>query len=95
MNFWNVALFESTFVVLLLFGLGLVKLPKSFRRKKLVQGFPWGYYEGKLPNPEGDFFEEQNTDFLHNTGARFEGVPGLGILGEYSAHGFGEGMSDW
>jgi len=96
MNFWNIALFETVFVLILIFGLRLVKLPGCFKRKKkLIPGSPWGYYKDCMPNPEGDFFAENNTNFLHNTGAKFEGVPGLGILGEYSAHGFGEGMSDW
>jgi hypothetical protein len=95
MNFWNIALFESSFVLTLIFGLGFVKVPKFLRRKKLIRGYPWGHYEGCTPKEGGEFFAEDNTNFLHNTGTRFEGVPGLGILGEYAAHGFGEGLSDW
>jgi len=48
-----------------------------------------------VPNPDGDFYAEENTNFLHNTGTKFEGVPGLGVLGEMQIHGFGEGYSDW
>ena len=95
MNFWNIALFEALFVLVLVLALGLIKTPLRLRRKKLVQGSPWGYYEGQIPRPDGEYFPEDNQSFLYNTGTKFEGVPGLGILGEFAAHGFGAGMSDW
>lgn len=95
MDFWNIALLDSLFVTTISLGLGLVKLPKRLTRKRLIKGFPWGYYKQNVPNPDGDFYAEENTNFLHNTGTKFEGVPGLGVLGEMQIHGFGEGYSDW
>jgi hypothetical protein len=95
MNFWNLALFELAFVLLVIFSLGLIRIPAVLRRKRLIRGFPWGYYRNNLPHPDGQFFAEDSTDFLHNTGAKFEGVPGLGLTGQFQAHGFGQGMSDW
>ena len=95
MDCWNIALFETLFVAVTLVSLGLVKLPKRLSRKTLIKGSPWGYYEDQLPNFERDFYTNENTDFLHNTGTKFEGVPGLGILGELQIHGFFEGYSEW
>ncbi|MBP6746011.1 MAG: hypothetical protein WC028_15325 [Candidatus Obscuribacterales bacterium] len=95
MDFWNIALFETLSVTAIIFVLGLVKLPKRLRRKTLIKGSPWGYYEANMPNLERDFYTGENTNFLHNTGTKFEGVPGLGILGELQIHGFFEGYSEW
>lgn len=94
MDFWSIALFETLLIATVSIALGLVKLPKEWTRKKLTRGSPWGYYKDNVPKPDGDFYDE-NTDFLHNTGTKYVGTPGLGIYGELQAHGFGEGWSDW
>lgn len=95
LNFLNIGLTEYAFVAAMVLFLRYVKMPATMRKRTLIKGFPWGYYEGSTPTPEGEFYAENNDSFLHNTGTRFEGLPGMGLLGEYNAHGFAQGYNDW
>lgn len=93
----NILLTELAFVMLVLFSLGLIKLPKIVLHRKLSRFFPWGYYPDQVPKKDPGFCPEGTEDFLHNQGTDFAGMNGIGDYGEFS--GFGElgefGQSFW
>ncbi len=93
----NILLTELAFVMLVLLGLGLVKLPRMLLRRRLSRFFPWGYYPDQVPKKDPGFCAENTHDFLHNQGAEFAGIDSVGDYGEFS--GFGElgefGQSFW
>lgn len=84
----RILLFEISFVGLVMMGLGFIKLPRFMMRRQLVKGFPWGYYQDQLPKRDGGYYQENDTDFMHDTGTEFGGLEGFGDYGEFS--GFGE-----
>lgn len=88
MNWVNILLAQTVFVFFALFGLGILKLPQFLRRKRLVKGFPWGYYNDKIPKNDPGFISDGNDDFLHNVSTSFDGMPGFGEYGQFT--GFGE-----
>lgn len=88
MQWDNILLTELLFVGSVIIGLGFLKLPDFLRRRQLVKGFPWGYYPDSVPRLDPGFYEENNMDFLHDTGTEFAGVEGFGDYGEFT--GFGE-----
>lgn len=84
----NILLVEFIIVSSIILGLGLVKLPRIFMRKKLVAGFPWGFYPDRVPKADPGFYAEDNESFLYDVGTEFAGMEGFGDYGEFS--GFGE-----
>ncbi|MBS2006300.1 MAG: hypothetical protein JST01_04630 [Cyanobacteria bacterium SZAS TMP-1] len=88
MNFWNISLFEFCFVALVMVSLGYVAMPRFLMRRRLVKGFPWGYYADQVPQGDPNMFPGNDKDFLHDTGTGFGGLDGFGDYGEFS--GFGQ-----
>jgi len=88
LNFWNVSLFEFCFVFFVMVALGFVKKPRFLMRRRLVKGFPWGYYADQVPQGDPNMFPGNDSDFLHDTGTEFGGLDGFGDYGEFS--GFGQ-----
>jgi hypothetical protein len=88
MNFWKIALFEFLFVAWVMMSLGYIKKPRFMMKRRLVKGFPWGYYADQVPQGDPNLFPGNNRDFLHDTGTSFGGLEGFGEYGEFS--GFGE-----
>ncbi|MBN8659648.1 MAG: hypothetical protein LCH63_00655 [Candidatus Melainabacteria bacterium] len=88
MNFWNIALTEFAFVVVVILGLGFVAKPRFMMRRNLMNGFPWGYYADQVPQGDPALFPGNDKDFLHDTGTAFGGLEGFGEYGEFS--GFGQ-----
>lgn len=88
MQWPNILIAEYVAIVAIVFALGFAKLPKLFRRKRLLKGFPWGYYRDMVPKTDPGFYSENNEDFLHDVGTEFAGLEGFGDYGEFS--GFGE-----
>ena len=84
----NILVTEFIAVALLIFGLGLAKLPRFLMRKRLQTGFPWGYYADRVPKADPGFYAEDNESFLYDVGTEFAGMEGFGDFGEFS--GFGE-----
>jgi hypothetical protein len=87
-NFWNIAFFELACVVGVMAMLGFIKKPRFLMRRRLVKGFPWGYYADQVPQGDPNLFPGSDTDFLHDTGTGFGGLDGFGDYGEFS--GFGQ-----
>ena len=89
-NWPNVIFAETTFVTVVVFALGKFKLPwRWFRKRRLVTGFPWGYYPDKIPTDNYILIDQQGSNFLHNVGTEFGcGLVGFGEFGEFT--GFGE-----
>jgi hypothetical protein len=87
-NWWRIAILEFSFVFLVIMGLGFIKMPRFLMRKRLAKGFPWGYYADQVPKSDPGYFDENDHDFLHDTGTGFGGLEGFGDFGEFS--GFGE-----
>jgi len=81
-------LLEIITVVLVLAGVGILKIPRFLRRRKLAYGYPWGYYADQIPKKDPGIYDEHGLDFLHDTGTGFAGLEGFGEYGEFS--GFGE-----
>lgn len=88
MNFWKIALFEFLFVAWVMFSLGYIKKPRFMMKRRLVKGFPWGYYSDQVPQGDPNLFPGNNQDFLHDTGTQFGGLEGFGDYGEFN--GFGQ-----
>jgi hypothetical protein len=88
MQWGNFLLAEFTFIILVIFTLGFIKLPRFLRRRKLARGFPWGYYSDSIPNTDPGFLSPEGKNFLYDTGAEFGGMEGFGEYGDFS--GFGE-----
>lgn len=89
MQWANILLFELLFIATVVMGLGFIKAPRIFLRRRLSRHFPWGYYADQLPNPDSPYWgDRDNKDFLHDTGTEFGGMEGFGDYGEFS--GFGE-----
>jgi hypothetical protein len=89
MQWNNILIAELIFVGLLLLGLGLVKLPRIFMRRKLQSGSPWGYYADRVPKADPGYCAgntQQNP--YYNTSAGFNGIEAFGEQGQFS--GFGE-----
>jgi hypothetical protein len=85
---WDrIFLAEFAFIVLVMMGLGFIKLPKWMRKRSLAKGSPWGYYPDQIARQDL-YFNENDKDFLHDTGTGFGGLEGFGEYGEFS--GFGE-----
>ena len=84
----NILIAEIVVVVVALFVLGLVKLPRFFRRRKLAKGSPWGYYADQVPRSTPGHFSRDNENLLHDAGVGFTGIPGYGDYGQFT--GFGE-----
>ena len=84
----NILITEFLIVAGLIFGLGLMKLPRFMTQRKLQKGFPWGYYPDSVPKTDPGFYAEDNENFLHDVGTEFAGMEGFGDYGEFS--GFGE-----
>ncbi len=88
MNFWNICLFEGIFVVVVMMGLGFITVPRFLMRRRLMRGFPWGYYADQVPQGDPSLFPGNDKDFLHDTGTEFGGLDSFGDYGEFS--GFGQ-----
>jgi len=88
MNFWNISFFEFGFVAVVMLSLGYVAMPRFLMRRRLVKGFPWGYYADQVPMGDPNQFPGNDKDFLHDTGTGFGGLDGFGDYGEFS--GFGQ-----
>ena len=88
MNFSGVLIVEIFFVVMTMVGLGFVAVPRFFMRRRLVKGFPWGYYTDQVPQGDPGLYPGDDKDFLHDTGTGFGGLEGFGEYGEFS--GFGQ-----
>jgi hypothetical protein len=88
MNFNGVIILEFLFVTATLFSIGIIGVPRFLLRKKLVKGFPWGYYKDQVPQGDPALFPGNKNDFLHDTGTAFGGLEGFGEYGEFS--GFGQ-----
>jgi hypothetical protein len=88
LNFGRILIAEVLFVFLVIMGLGFIKVPRWMLRKRLAKGFPWGYYQDQVPKTDPGYFDENDQDFLHDTGTGFGGLEGFGDYGEFS--GFGE-----
>lgn len=87
MRWDNILIAEVGFVAVTLYSLGIVKAPRWMMRRRLAKGSPWGYYADQLPR-DGRYYDENDHDFMHDTGTGFGGLDGLGEYGEFS--GFGE-----
>ena len=88
MQFWNIAIFEFFFVLFVMIGLGFITVPRFLMRRRLMKGFPWGYYADQVPQGDPSLFPGNDKDFLHDTGTAFGGLEGFGEYGEFS--GFGQ-----
>lgn len=88
MQWNNILLTEFIATLLVIMGLGFLKLPKFLRKRKLRKGFPWGYYPDMVPKTDPGFYAEDNESFLYDVGTEFAGMEGFGDFGEFS--GFGE-----
>ena len=84
----NIMIAEFGFVGTVMFALGFIKAPRFLMRRRLAKGFPWGYYADQVPKADPGYVQENNQDFLHDTGTGFGGLDSLGDYGEFS--GFGE-----
>jgi len=84
----NILMAELLFTGGVIYAFGFVKAPQFFRRKRLVKGFPWGYYTDQVPKSDPGYYSDNVRDFLHDTGTGFGGMEGFGEYGEFS--GFGE-----
>src|SRR3990167_795331 len=101
-HWWRVFAFELLIIFLIIAALGYVKLPKFLRRRRMIRGFPWGYYIDKVPKSDPGFCNDKSSDFLHNVGTGFGGPQGFGEFGEFTGFGemgeygalFGDGGSD-
>ncbi len=83
---------EVVFITLLVLGLGLVKKPAFLRRKKLKQGYPWGYYQDQIPNTDDPGYFSDSENFMHDVQTEFGGqdffgdegpMTGFGQMGEF------------
>ncbi|HEY9719529.1 MAG TPA: hypothetical protein V6C69_18770 [Trichormus sp.] len=97
LNWTRILLTELFFVTAVLAGLGYIKAPRWMMRRKLAKGFPWGYYADQIPKKDPGFTgNDDDEDFLHDTGTEFGGLEGFGDYGEFSGFGelgeFGEGF---
>jgi hypothetical protein len=88
MYFWDICFYEAIFVGIVMLGLGFLKAPRFLMKRKLVKGFPWGYYADQVPQGDPNLFPGNSRDFLHDTGTSFGGPEGFGDFGEFS--GFGQ-----
>ena len=88
LNFWNVAMFELFFVVFTMVVLGFIRKPRFLMKRRLIKGFPWGYYADQVPQGDPNMWQGSDQDFLHDTGTGFGGLDGFGDYGEFS--GFGQ-----
>lgn len=59
MYFWDICFIEAIFVGIVMFGLGFLKAPRFLMKRKLVKGFPWGYYADQVP--QGDPISSRAT----------------------------------
>jgi len=74
-------------IVGVMFGLGLVKMPRFLMRRKLARSFPWGYYADQVPK-EFQGYSDETLDFLHDTATEFGGgLDGFGDAGEFTGWG--------
>ncbi len=87
-DFWKICVLEFLFVTTVMLGLGYVKQPRFLMKRRLVKGFPWGYYADQVPQGDPSMFPGNDKDFLHDTGTSFSGLEGFGDYGEFS--GFGQ-----
>jgi hypothetical protein len=88
-NWPHVLFFELAFITIVMMSLGYIKAPRWMMRRQLAKGFPWGYYADRVPKKDPGFTgNEDDDDFLHDTGTEFGGLEGFGDYGEFS--GFGE-----
>lgn len=85
---WNIFIAEALFVLFVVTGLGYVAIPRFLMRRRLMKGFPWGYYPDQVPQGDPNLFPGNDKDFLHNTDTAFGGLEGFGEYGEFS--GFGQ-----
>jgi hypothetical protein len=88
MQWNNIFVAELIFVGILLVVLGLVKLPRFFRRKKLQAGSPWGYYSDAIPKADPGYCAPDNKNYLYNTACGFGPAEGGSEQGQFA--GFGE-----
>ena len=88
MQWGNILITEFLFVASVMVGLGFLKLPAYFRRRRLARGFPWGYYTDMVPKEDPGYFNANDRDFMHDLGESFGGMEGFGDYGEFT--GFGE-----
>jgi hypothetical protein len=85
---WSkILLTELVCIFLVMFGLGIFRIPRFLTRRKLSSRFPWGYYPDQVPQEDPGYGTEKK-DFLHDTGTEFGGLDVYGEYGEFS--GFGE-----
>ncbi|HEY9776754.1 MAG TPA: hypothetical protein V6C81_23525 [Planktothrix sp.] len=89
LNWPHILFCELIFITIVMMGLGYIKAPHWMYRRQLAKGFPWGYYTDRIPKKDPGFTGDDNdSDFLHDTGTEFGGLEGFGDYGEFS--GFGE-----
>ncbi|HEY9786089.1 MAG TPA: hypothetical protein V6D17_11845 [Candidatus Obscuribacterales bacterium] len=89
MQWGKILITELIFTIVVLMGLGFIRLPRFLMRRRLSRRFPWGYYPDQVPQGDPYMFRDRDTnDFLHDTGTEFGGLDGFGDYGEFS--GFGE-----
>lgn len=88
MNWGNVLIAEFLGVLAILFGTGIIKMPRFLLRKRLSRSFPWGYYADQVPENAPGYIQRESQDFMHDIATEFGGLEGFGDFGEFS--GFGE-----
>jgi hypothetical protein len=64
-------------------GLGFLSTSVLMKRK-LVKGFPWGYYADQVPQGDPQSLPGQQSRLLHDTGTSFGGLESFGDYGEFS-----------
>jgi hypothetical protein len=88
MQWGNILLAEIIFTGLVLVVFGFVKLPAFLHHRRLIKGFPWGYYTNAIPRVDPGYAAEHDLDFLHDVTTEFAGMDNLSESGQFS--GFGE-----
>jgi hypothetical protein len=84
---WSkIIIFEVSYILVLMMGLGFLKLPRFMTRRKLSNKFPWGYYADQVPKEDPGFSKEYK-DFLHDIGTEYAGIEGFGDYGEFTGWG--------
>jgi hypothetical protein len=88
MNWPNILIAEFLLTVVVLYGMGFIKVPRFLMQRKLSRRFPWGYYADQVPENDPGYIQRNKDDFMHDIATEFAGPEGFGDYGEFS--GFGE-----